>query len=63
MNNFKYILFPEQTYIISFEGSGGKTFTNEVYGKDIIEVLISSNALSESEQRLDKDERSDIIEE
>jgi hypothetical protein len=61
MNNFKYILFPDQTYIITFEGFDGKPFKAEVPGIEIVQALRRSYALDKFIEELDKESESGNI--
>ena len=45
MSKFKFILFPEHTYILTFDDYDGKPFSVEVPGKDIVARLRREHAL------------------
>ena len=56
MNKFKYLLSPENVYIVTLQDSEGNDFTAQIKGVDIITQLSSQYALGKFEYRLDKDD-------
>jgi hypothetical protein len=54
MNKFKYLLFPEHTYILTFDDFGGKPFSVEVSGSEIMSRLRREYALEKALEDLDK---------
>lgn len=56
MNKFKYLLSPENVYIVTLQDSEGNDFTAHIKGVDIITQLSSQHALGKFEYKLDKDD-------
>ena len=56
MSKFKYILFPDGTYSVTFEDFNGEPFTADVKGQEMIDALRKSYALDKFLEELDKPE-------
>lgn len=52
-NKFKYVLFPDQTYIVEFEDFEGNPFKVEIPGTDIINRIRRQYALDKIVKDLD----------
>jgi hypothetical protein len=54
VNKFKYLLFPEHTYILTFDDFRGKPFSVEVSGGEILAKLRREYALERVLQDLEE---------
>lgn len=52
-NKFKYILFPDEIYLVEFIDFDGNPFTTEILGSDIIEQIRRRHALDKILEELD----------
>lgn len=55
MGEFKYILFADRGYLITFNDYDGNPFTVEVPGEEIVQALRRSYALDRFIEDLDKE--------
>lgn len=55
MSKFKYILFPDKPYMITFEDFNGDPFTVEVPGEEIVAALRREYALERAMKYLDNE--------
>jgi hypothetical protein len=53
-NKFKYLLFPDKIYVLTFEGFDGKEFSVEVMGRDILSQIRRNYAIDNMLEDLDK---------
>jgi hypothetical protein len=56
MNKFKYILFPDNTYSITFKDSEGQNVSVEIKGTEIINQIKKMYALDKNLNLLDSDD-------
>lgn len=54
-NKFKYLLFPDQTYLVEFTDYDGKIFQVEIPGDEIVAKLRREYALDNFLEKLDKE--------
>jgi hypothetical protein len=59
MDKFKYILHPDNVYIIVFEGYRGEPVTAEIKGSEIISKLRREYLLEDLILNMENDERED----
>lgn len=59
MDKFKYILSPDNVYILIFEGYRGEPVKAEIKGSDIIARLRRDYLLDDMLDNMDNDERKD----
>jgi hypothetical protein len=55
MNKFKYTIFPDRTYLMTFDDFDGNPFTVDVPGEEIIGLLRTGYALGKMPEDLDKE--------
>ena len=55
MSKFKYVLFPDKPYMITFEDFDGNPFTVEVPGEEIVAALRREYALERAMKYLDNE--------
>ena len=56
MNKFKYLLSPENVYVVALQDSEGNDFLAHIKGVDIVNLLSSQYALGKFSYKVDKDD-------
>ena len=54
-NEFKYLLFPDKTYVLTFQDYDGNDFSVDILGADILSQIRRGYALDNFIDKLDKD--------
>ena len=53
-NKFRYLLFPENIYVINLEGPDGEELSVEILGIDILSRIQRDYSLQNNAEKLDK---------